>query len=115
MNKPITPQVHGIIDYAFAGLLCGMPAAIGLNGFCRKTYCAVGSNFLGVNSLTDTPVGIKPVFSMKSHQKLDAVTLAGLAALTLAKPIRNDKKALSFHLGFLGIAVAHYLLTDYDG
>ena len=39
---------------------------------------------------------------------------ATLSALTLANMIKDDKKSLAFHLGFLGIAIMHYALTDYD-
>jgi len=114
MKKPVTPQIHGIIDYAFSGILCAAPSAMGLNKFSTRTYAAIGTNFLAVNSLTDTPVAVKKVFSMKSHQKADLLTLGTLGLLTFAKPIRNDSKALGFHLGFLALAVTHYMLTDYN-
>jgi hypothetical protein len=38
-----------------------------------------------------------------------------MGLLTLTSFIRKDKKALGFHLGFLTLALANYLLTDYDG
>jgi hypothetical protein len=56
-------------------------------------------------------VALKPAISFKDHQKADAVFLTGLSLLTLANFIRKDKRALGFHLSFLGTAVAHYLLT----
>ena len=114
MNKPIQARGHGIIDYLFAAVQLGVPSALGLNPRFTKAYALLGTGFLTINALTDTPVGIKRVISLKGHQRADALFLTGLAALTLAGFIRRKPAARSFHLLFLGTAVANYLLTDYD-
>lgn len=113
-TKPVAPALHGIIDYVFSGILLAAPSGIGLNEKVTKTYQALGTSFLGINALTDTPVGIKRVISFKGHQMADAAFLAGLSLLTLVPFIRKDKQALGFHLSFLGTALTHYVLTDYE-
>ena len=113
MRKPVTPALHGMIDYVFSGVLLAGPALIGINKKAVKTYAAAGAAFLAGNALTDTPVGLQPVLSFRYHQKTDAAFLVGLSLLTLARFIHNDKKARLFHVGFLATAVAHYILTDY--
>lgn len=112
--KPVTPAMHGIIDHVFSGVLLAAPTALNLNDSAAKTYGTLGAGFLAVNAITDTPAGIKPVLSIKQHQKADAGFLAGMALLTAVSFIRKDRKALIFHLGFFATAVAHYLLTDYN-
>ena len=114
MHKPVTPALHGIIDYVFSGILLYGPYVAGLNDKATKSYNAIGASFLVGNAFTDTPVGIQPVLSFKDHQKTDAVFLAGLSLLTVANFIRKDKKAFSFHVAFLTTAIAHYILTDYN-
>ncbi|WP_460985474.1 hypothetical protein [Spirosoma fluminis] len=113
-NKPVKPELHGIIDYVFAGVQLLVPSVMGLNAKATRTYQALGAGFLAVNALTDTPAGIKPALTFKEHQKLDATFLVGQTLMALVPFIRNDKKALAFHLGFLSGAIAHYVLTDYD-
>lgn len=113
-TKPISPEQHGIIDYVFSGIQLGGPAAIGMNKKATRAYQILGTKFLLVNTLTDTPAGIKKVISFKDHQKLDIAFIAGLSLLTFYKPIRKNRKALCFHLGFLSTAITHYLLTDYN-
>jgi hypothetical protein len=112
-NKPVTPAMHGIIDYVFSGIQLAAPPLLGLNKTAAGTYMALGAGFLAVNALTDTPVAIKPVLSFETHQKADTGFLAGLALLTAPRFIRNDKRALVFHFSFLAVAVTHYILTDY--
>ena len=114
MKKPIDAKTHGIIDYAFAGVQLIGPSLLGLNKKTTAAYQLLGTAFTAINAVTDTPVGIIRLISMKGHQKADASFLATLSALTLANMIKDDKKSLAFHLGFLGVAIMHYALTDYD-
>ena len=114
MNKPITPKMHGMIDYAMGSALAVLPKVIGLNPAAVNTYMGVAGNILAVNAMTDTPAGVSRVMSVDAHRKADMATLGGLAMLTFAKPFRHDKKALGFHLGFLTLALAEFLLTDFN-
>ena len=114
ITKPVQAKTHGIIDYVFSGVQIAAPIALHLNNKTSKTYQALGAGFLTINALTDTAVGLRPTLSFKQHQKLDLGFLAGLTLLSLSTFIRKDKKALTFHLSFLTLAIAHYVLTDYD-
>lgn len=114
MKKPITPKIHGILDYALAGVQMIVPAALGFNKKVVRTYLDLGAGFFAVNALTNTPVGIKRVISLKDHQRADAAFLTTLTLLTFTKLMEKDKKALAFHFGMLAMSLAHYALTDYD-
>ena len=113
MNKPLSPTSHSVIDYVFSGVQLAGPSLLKLNTSAARTYQALGAGFTIVNALTDTPAGIKHLIPFKGHQKADLGFLAGTSLLTLASFIRKDKKALAFHLSFLALAAANYLLTDY--
>lgn len=112
-DKPINAENHALIDYVFTGVQFVGPLALGLSDEASKTYQALGTGFLAVNALTDTPLGVKRMIPFENHEKADIGFLAGLSILTFSKPIREDKKALCFHLGMLTMAAANYFLTDY--
>ena len=114
MRKPITPHVHGMLDYAIGAGLLFLPAAIGLNKKAVRSYQAIGTAILSVNSLTDTSTGIKRVLTMKSHQKADASLLASVMLSTLTPTFRKERKEMIFHAAFLAITTAQYMMTDYD-
>ncbi len=113
LPKPVTPILHGIIDYMFSGILLAVPPALGLNPKATKMYQLIGSSFLIMNAPTDTPVGVKRVISFRGHQQADATFLATQSLLIFSDFIGKDRRALAFHLSFLSIAIAHYVLTDY--
>jgi cytosine/uracil/thiamine/allantoin permease len=114
MKKPVSPTAHGVIDYVFSGIQLAAPPLLGINSGASITYQALGSGITLINALTNTKAGIKHWIPFKAHQKADLGVLAGLSLLSFARIIRRDKKALRFHLIFLGLAVAHYILTDYN-
>lgn len=113
-KKPISPTLHGAMDYALASVLLLAPSVLGLSKKTVKTYRALGINLLTYNALTDFPAGIKPWMSLQTHKKIDYGNLATFAMMTMRNGIRNDKKALAFHAGVSAIAVANLLLTDWD-
>ena len=113
-NKPISPFVHGLIDYGFTAVQLAVPPLLGVNKKAGNIYRILGANLGTVNALTAHGAGVKPLISFKTHQKIDYANVATLALLTFHKSIRKDKKALIFHVSFLALAVAHVLLTDWE-
>ena len=113
MKKPIDIKTHAINDYVFGAVQLAGPSLLGINKKAASAYQLLGTAFTAVNVLTDTPVGTS-VISVKTHQKADLSFLGLLSALTFSKMIKNDKKALGFHLGFLALTLMNYVMTDYD-
>jgi hypothetical protein len=112
-NKLINPSTHAVIDYGFAALQIIGPVLFGLNKKAVKSYAETGTAFLTVNSFTDTPLTVDPKISLETHKKIDAGFLAAQALMTFSPMIRNHKKTLVFHLAFLAMAAANFIMTDY--
>ncbi|HEX2534661.1 MAG TPA: hypothetical protein VHK69_13040 [Chitinophagaceae bacterium] len=112
-TKPVTPKLHGILDYGFSAVQLSAPLLPLLSRQAKFIYPALGTTFLALNALSQTPVALKPLIPMKVHRKTDQGFLVGLAALTLLPAIRKNRKTLLFHGAFLALALTHYLLTDY--
>lgn len=112
-NKPISPKVHGIIDYAFGTALIFLPSILGLNKKAKKTYRMLGSGTLVYSAITNYHAGLKPLISLDTHRKLDLVTIGTMAAQSFVKGVRTQKRALLFNLAATTIAAASVLLTDW--
>ena len=113
-TKPITPKMHGIMDYSLAATLLLAPPALGLNKKATNIYRGLAANLMSYNAMTDYSVGIKPVISLQTHKKVDYANLALFAIAGLLKPVRKEKKALAFHAGVIAMAAANIFLTDWD-
>ena len=114
MQNPITPKLHGIMDYAFAATLLLAPPLLGLNKKASRLYKLLALDVVAYSALTDYPAGIKRLISYDTHHKIDGANIAGLVAGTMFKDIKKGKAELAFHIGITTIAIGIVLLTDWD-
>lgn len=113
-TKPISPKMHGIIDYTFAAGLLILPPLLGLNKKAKNLYKIMAAEMLLYSSLTDYPAGLTPLIPYETHHKLDIVNVAGMAGDTFFKGIRKQKRAIIFHIAATTLALATVLLTDWQ-
>lgn len=83
LPKVLTPEVHGLIDYAHAAFfLCAGIYFWKRNRAAALASLATGSLIAGEALFTDYPFGLSPAISFETHGKLDAA----LASASLMTP-----------------------------
>jgi hypothetical protein len=113
-TKPISPKVHGIIDYGFSAALLVLPQVLQLSKKAKTLYAADAFKTFLYSALTNYPLGLKRVIPFGLHRKIDIENVSGLALATLYAPVRKNKRALYFHIGMIAAAVLAISLTDWD-
>ena len=113
--KPVTPKLHGLIDYALVASLLTVPSLFHFNKKVKKLYSAEALMLLTYVALTDHPTAIKPLIPFTLHGKIDPFNIGQFALQSFMKPFRKDKKALLFNIGFTLIAGTVVALTDWNG
>ena len=111
--KPISPTVHGIIDYAFILSLLTVPSILKLHKRVRLLYVLNAISVASYTLFTKYPVAVKPVIPFYFHKRLDIDNLAALLVETLYKKVGNDKRAFVFHFSMLTAGVITVLLTNW--
>ena len=114
-TKPISPEVHGISDYVLVASLLTIPALLGFKKKAKALYTAEGLILLGYVALSDHPAAVKPLIPFTTHGKIDPFNIAQFALQSFWEPIRKDKKALLFNIGFTIVAGSIVALTDWHG
>lgn len=112
-KKPITPLVHGLIDYALVSSLLTLPRLFGFSKKVKTIYTAEALALLVYVALTNHPTAVKKLIPFTIHGKIDPFNVGQFALQTALKPFREDKKAMIFNLAFTAIAGATVLLTDW--
>lgn len=112
MKKPISPFVHGLLDYALITSLFIAPKVLKISPNVAKTYYVLGSTLMIYNAVTDHGTSVKPLISFQTHYKIDPYNLLFLTSLLLKEDIRTDKKALLFHSAFISLSLLNHILTD---
>jgi hypothetical protein len=115
--RPISPRLHGVLDYLTAADLIVAPSLLGIaDKPSGRILRAAGATHAAYSLLTRYPLGPVKVLPFRAHLALDAAAAAGLAAApwvlgTARKGPRHWLPHLAFGLYELG-AVA---LSDPSG
>lgn len=112
-DKPISPRMHGILDYALVGSLLVLPRILKLNSDVQKVYAVEALGLLAYIGITAQPAAIKPLIPFWLHSKIDSFNLAHFATQTFTKPFRRDRHAMLFNIVFTAAATAVVFLTDW--
>jgi hypothetical protein len=112
--KPISPVMHGIIDYVFSAALLSAPHLLGLNKKVVRLYMFAAFSTVLYSAATNYPLGIKHYIPYKLHRTIDLNIIGLLALATLYKPVKNDKHAVVFNMTIIAAAISTVLLTDWN-
>jgi hypothetical protein len=113
MAKPISPKLHGIIDYLAVPLLVAAGPLFGFAGRAAQITSTVAGAILVIAASTQYPPSIVKLVPLKIHRMIDVVL--GLMFIIYPHVFRfPEHSALLFFIvyGLLTLIVA--FLTDWD-
>ncbi|MBW0101339.1 hypothetical protein [Pseudonocardia sp. KRD291] len=114
MRKPISPALHGALDYGFLGMMLVVPRLLGLDRRARALFGTFGAVQGTLNALTDQPLGVARLVPFATHGTAERDSLPLFVALPLLTGVLRDRAALGFFLGAGATLVTVYNLTDWD-
>lgn len=113
-RKPIGPTAHGAIDYGFVTMQLLAPSLFGLKGNARR-LCYLFAALQGtLNALTAHPLGLKKLVPLRVHGQLEIPFVPALLILPWATGALQQERARRYFVPFFFVALANYLLTDYN-
>ena|ERR1700712_5165154 len=113
MNKPITPRLHGLIDYGFAASNLLIPRMLRMSPRARRLFTAFGAMQGTLNAATVQPVAAAQMVPFRLHGKIEKNSglLYLLAPILLG--IAKEPKARTWWI-IAGVAlVTVFNLTDW--
>ena len=113
-TKPVSPLIHGIIDYVFSAALFAVPQLAGFNKKTKQLFAADAVATVLYSAATSYPLGLKHIIPYKTHRIIDSMNIALLAATIFYKPVRKNKHAVVFTLSMATAALITVLLTDWE-
>lgn len=114
---PISPSVHGIIDYVLAATLIAAPFVLGFDSDTATTVCVVaGIAELGVAMTTAWSRGIIKLIPPAVHGVIDYIFVIALIAAPFIFGFDDDGTATAFFvivgIGGLAIVAATRFVPD---
>jgi hypothetical protein len=115
MEKTIDPTTHIALDYALSATQILGPDVLGLGIRARAVGTLFGITYGATAAMTDTPLAVKPVIPFATHGAMELPSIAAMAIVPLLTGASKRPTAKLFFLSCVGIALANYLMTDFNG
>jgi hypothetical protein len=116
-RRPISPRLHGIIDYATGAELLVLPSVLRISGSrAGRVLRVAGLAHLAYAALTDYELGLVKRLPFRTHLALDAAGAGGLLAAPWLLGAREDGLRHWLPLVLVGLnEAAVTALTDPGG
>jgi hypothetical protein len=113
MKRPISPRVHGLIDYSTAAAVTMAPRLLGFPGPAAAAAYGVAGSIAGLSSMTDYRPSLKRVIPLKVHALVDTMMGIALPALPWVLGFANHRRARGFFLGLTAVSGVVTALTNW--
>ncbi|WP_267419815.1 MULTISPECIES: hypothetical protein [unclassified Curtobacterium] len=112
--KPISPELHGLIDYGFAASNLLLPRVFGLRPGARRLFAVFGLAQGGLNAVTAQPNALTPAVSFANHGRIEKSSGLLYIALSAVFGVLAERRARRYWLAAGAALVAVYNLTDWN-
>jgi predicted membrane-bound mannosyltransferase len=114
MRKPISPNLHGLLDYATMAAVFLAPKLLPMPRRARRTARRLAAGYTAMSALTEYPLSLKPTVPWRTHGQVDKLLGAMLPAVPFLLGFGRDRAARNLFLGLAAVTVAVTLLTDWE-
>lgn len=112
--KPITPTIHGYLDYLTVVVFLAAPKLLGLDGLPAWLCWTLAAVHMALTLVTDFPLGWRPWLPFWIHGWVERIVGPALVLIAFLPNFSSSSSAFGFYL-FMGLViVAVGWLTDYS-
>jgi hypothetical protein len=113
-NRPISPELHGILDYGMTVANSVVPGWLNMSTKARALFRTVAVIQGGLNALTDQPLAVQKIVPFPMHGLIDKASAPLYLLAPFLTGVIRERRARTWWL-LVGVAlVAVYNLTDWS-
>jgi hypothetical protein len=114
MAKPISRDVHSLLDYAVATVNLTLPSMLGLPRRAKLLFGAFGLAQGGLNAVTEQPYALAKKVPFRVHGKIEAANAPTLIIAPLLFGLHEHRASALYWAGLSAALVSVYFLTDWE-
>ncbi len=114
MKKPISPTMHGVIDYATVATTAAVPRLMGFPRQAEQLCYALAGGYGGLSSVTNYPLAVKRAVPFKMHGAAEAAVGLALPFMPWLLGFARHRGARNFFLGLTALTALTAALTDWN-
>jgi hypothetical protein len=113
-KKPITPELHGLLDYGMSAANALVPGMLHMSTKARALFRTFAVVQGGLNALTDQPYAVQKIVPFPLHGLIDKASAPAYLLAPFLTGVFRERKARTWWLVVGAALVAVYNLTDWS-
>jgi hypothetical protein len=113
-RKPISPTMHGILDYATSMAVATAPYAMNFPKPAKRLCQSLAVGYTGLSAVTNYPASAKRMIPFKVHGATELAIAAALPAMPWVLGFSDHKAARNLCFGLAAMTLVVSALTDWD-
>ncbi len=114
MRKPISPRVHGVLDYTTSAAVALAPRLMNFPKPARVLCDTLAGGYTALSAVTDYPLAVKRTVPFKAHGAAELAIAAALPAMPWLLGFANHRAARNLCFGLAAMTVVVAAFTDWD-
>lgn len=114
MQKPISPRVHGVLDYATVAATLAAPTLLRFPGSAARAAYALAGGYAALSAFTDYPLSVRRAVPFRAHGLAEGAVGAVLPVLPRVLGFSRHRGARGFFLGLTALTAVVAALTDWE-
>ena len=115
MRKPISPRIHGVLDYATVAAVAAAPQVLDLPENAERLCYALAGGYAALSALTDYPLSVRRTVPFPAHGVVEGVIGLALPALPWLLGFEDDRTARNLCFGLTALTAVVAAMTDWKG
>jgi hypothetical protein len=114
MRKPISPRIHGALDYTTSAAVAAAPRLMNFPQPALRLFESLALGYTGISAFTDYPLSVKREIPFKAHGAAELAIAAALPAMPWLLGFSEHKAARNLCFGLTALTLVVAALTDWD-
>lgn len=113
MRKPITPRLHGVLDYTTSAAVAAAPPLFDMPRSATRLFEGLAATYTGLSSVTDYPLSVKRLVPFEVHGAGELAIAAVLPAMPWVLGFSEHRAARNLCFGLTALTLVVAALTDW--
>lgn len=114
VRHPISPRVHGVLDYSTSALVAAAPLMFDFPRPARRLFESLAAGYTGLSAVTNYPLSAKRLVPFKAHGATEAVIALALPAMPKLLGFSKHRAARNLCFGLTALTFVVAALTDWN-
>ena len=113
MRKPISPRLHGVLDYTTSAAVAAAPPLFDMPRPAARLFGSLAAGYTGLSAVTNYPMSARRVVPFKAHGAAELAIAAVLPAMPWILGFSEHRAARNLCFGLTALTLVVAALTDW--